>query len=132
MSIEQIEELRKKKTKEDYVLINLFEQIYLPYTYRKVIYCDKKTYIPKFVIFENIVILDENDSAEKINNIKKHYKTISLKNSTINNIKDLLYKLYIILEKLDKLNISRANSVKNTLLTTYNNFFKYENIQWQQ
>ncbi len=129
MSTEQIEELRKKKTKEDYTLINLFEQIYLPYTYRKVIYCDKKTYIPKFVIFDDIVIIDENDSTEKIDNIKRYYKTISLKNTTINNIKDLLYKLLIILQKLDKLNIPRANSVKNTLLTTYNNFFKYENIQ---
>jgi hypothetical protein len=125
----QIEELRKKKTKEDYVLINLFEQINLPYSYREIIYCDKKTYIPKFVIFDDIVILDENDSNEKIDNIKKYYRTISLKNATINNIKDLLYKLYIILEKLDKLNISRANFVKNTLLVTYNNFFKYENIQ---
>jgi hypothetical protein len=125
----QIEELRKKKTKEDYVLINLFEQIYLPYTYRKVIYCDKKTYIPKFVIFDDIVIIDDNDNAEKINNIKKYYKTISLKNATINNIKDLLYKLNIILGKLIELNIPRSSSVRNTLLTTYNNFFKYENVQ---
>lgn len=129
MSTEQIEELRKKKTKEDYVLINLFEQINLPYIYRKVIYCDKKTYIPKFVIFGDIVILNENDSTEKIDNIKRYYRTILLKNATINNIKDLLYKLNFILGRLIELNIPRSSSVRNTLLTTYNNFFKYENIQ---
>ena len=125
----QIEELRKKKTKEDYVLINLFEQINLPYSYREIIKCGEKTYIPKFVIFGDVVIIDDNDSTEKIDNIKRYYRTISLKNATINNIKDLLYKLNIILGRFIELNIPRSSSVRNTLLVTYNNFFKYENVQ---
>lgn len=127
-----LEELRKKKTKEDYTLINLFDKIKLPYKYRHTIKIGNKKIIPKFIIFDSIIIIDDKlaEGTNKVNIIKssRDYGYLSLKNSTINNFKDLIYKLYQILTKLKEMNIPRAERVRGSLYLEYKGFFDKESI----
>lgn len=127
-----LEELRKKKSKEDYILINLFEKIKLPYKYRHPIKISNKKIIPKFIIFDAIVIIDDKlaEDTNKVSLIKgsRDYSYLSLKNTTINNFKDLLYKLYQILDRLAKMNIPRAERVRGSLYLEYKGFFDKELI----
>ena len=127
-----LEELRKKKSKEDYTLINLFDKIKLPYKYRHPIKIGNKKIIPKFIIFDAIIIIDDKlaEDENKVNIIKgsRDYSYLSLKNTTINNFKDLIYKLYQILTKLKEMNIPRAERVRGSLYLEYKGFFEKELI----